>query len=73
MSRRDRSNAKGYMMVRLTGVFVLRQWQTRDGLWRIEIVRIQDGSRVVVSTLDEAMVWLREQTATGDGTWLDER
>lgn len=60
-------------MVRLVGVFVLREWQTREGIWRIEIVRIQDGSRVVVSTFDAAVTWLRAQAINVEPTWLEER
>lgn len=60
-------------MVRLVGVFVLRQWQTEAGTWRIEIVRVQDGSRVVVATFDEAVTWLRSQTINARPTWLEDR
>lgn len=60
-------------MVKLVGVFVLRQWQTADGMYRIEIVRVQDGSRVVVATFDDAVSWLRAQTMNSGPTWLEDR
>jgi hypothetical protein len=45
------------------GAFMLRCWQGRDDAWRVEVIRVQDGARVVVATLEEAMCWIRAGAA----------
>lgn len=46
-------------MPRFVGAFMLRCWQARDDAWRVEITRVQDGARIVVATVEEALSWIQ--------------
>jgi hypothetical protein len=50
-------------MTRRHSSFLIRFWELRDGLQRIEIEHIQSGEKALFKTVEEALRWIDLQTS----------